>query len=124
MKVLLVEDDPVALGLVAHMLFSAGHDVETAGGGGEALSKLENEPLMVCDWEMPVMDGARLCRAARALPGGREMYLIMLTARGAADRFDALHAGADDYLIKPFDLHDLLASICAGERILAEKSAA
>ena len=126
MRLLLVDDDPMALAVVAQALAKSGHDIETAGGGLEALAKLADEPfrVLVCDWEMPGMDGPELCRAARAASHD-DLYVIMLTARsGEVARLDALHAGADDYLPKPFDLQDLLSSLRAGELVLAEKSAA
>ena len=125
MRLLLVDDDPIALAVVAHALAESGHDVETAGGGLEALAKLADEPfrVIVCDWQMPGMDGPELCRAARSA-SREDLYVIMLTARtGDAARLDALHAGADDYLPKPFDLQDLLSSLRAGERVLAGKAA-
>jgi DNA-binding response OmpR family regulator len=71
---------------------------------------------------MPGMNGAELCRAVRTM-GGQDVYVILLTARGADCRFDGLHAGADDYLDKPLDVNDLLASVLAGQRVLADAEA-
>lgn len=124
MRILVVEDDPMSRDLVAGTLRRAGHQVETAGDGREALGRLAGGliRMVVSDWHMPGMDGAELCRAIRA-SAGPDVYVILLTGKGAAARFDGLHAGADDYLDKPFDITDLLASVRAGERILASAPA-
>lgn len=131
MRILLVDDDPVFLDGLRHVLRRAGHDVESATDGVEALEKIEaagngigGKPpirLMICDWQMPSMSGPDLCRAARGLPAGQVdlLYILMLTSRGTdADRVDGLAAGADDYLAKPFDLTDLMSSIRAAELVL------
>ena len=124
MRVLVVEDDPVSRDLVAGALRHGGHDVETACDGREALEKLRGGAirLVVSDWVMPGMSGPDLCRAIRAT-AGQGVYVILLTAKGAAARFDGLHAGADDYLDKPLDVNDLLASVLAGQRVLADAEA-
>ena len=120
MRILVVEDDPASRDLVAGALRHGGHEVETACDGREALACLRGGAirLVVSDWSMPGMDGADLCRAVRA-SAGPDVYVILLTAKGAAARFDGLHAGADDYLDKPLDVGDLLASVRAGELVLA-----
>ena len=120
MRILVVEDDPMSRDLVAGALRHGGHEVTTACDGHEALAALRAGTirLVVSDWSMPGMDGADLCRAIRAT-AAHDVYVILLTGRGAAARFDGLHAGADDYLDKPLDVTDLLASVRAGERVLA-----
>ena len=125
MRILVVEDDLISRDLVAGALRRAGHQVETACDGVDALKKLAGGAvrMVVSDWQMPGMDGAELCRAIRA-SAGPDVYVILLTGRGAAARFDGLHAGADDYLGKPFDVTDLLDSVRAGERVLASAQAA
>lgn len=133
MRILIVDDDPLFLDGLRHVLRRAGHDVDTAFDGVEALEKLEaamtsGKPpvrLMICDWQMPGMTGPDLCRAARGLPSGQVhlLYILMLTSRGTADRFDGLAAGADDYLAKPFELTDLLSSIRAAELVLEGEKA-
>ena len=120
MRILVVEDDPISRDLVAGVLRRGGHDVATARDGHDALEQLRDGAirLVVSDWNMPGVNGADLCRAIRA-SAGPDVYVILLTGRGAASRFDGLHAGADDYLDKPLDTNDLLASVLAGERVLA-----
>ena len=126
MRILLVDDDPVFTDGLRHALRRAGHDVDTACDGVEALEKLglaaPGTPasptcyrLMICDWQMPHLTGPDLCRAVRGSTVGHALYIIMLTSRGPAARLDGLDAGADDYLGKPFEMSDLLSSIRAAE---------
>ena len=121
MRILVVEDDPMSRELVAGALRHSGHEVTTACDGAEALEQLKSGSirLVVSDWSMPGMDGADLCRAIRA-SAGQDVYVILLTAKGTGSRFDGLYAGADDYLDKPLDVTDLLASVRAGERVLGD----
>lgn len=127
MHLLLVDDEEKFLQIVQHNLVKLGHLVEIARDGAEALEKLKassagRQPvqLLICDWSMPGMDGAALCRAVRAAPTLSDVYVIMLTGRtGANDKMDGLYAGADDYLAKPFRLSDLLTSIRTAERVLS-----
>jgi len=73
--------------------------------------------LALLDWMMPGMDGLEVCRRVRE--SKKMVYVIMLTSRGAKENIvEGLHAGADDYLIKPFDKNELLARIQVGLRIL------
>jgi DNA-binding response OmpR family regulator len=130
MRILLVDDDPVFLDGLRHVLRRAGHEVEAAADGVEALERIEaagsasdGKPpirLMICDWQMPAMTGPDLCRAARGLAAGQAnlLYILMLTSRPDAHRVDGLAAGADDYLSKPFDLTGLMSSIRAAELVL------
>jgi two-component system, OmpR family, response regulator MprA len=111
--VLLVDDDEHLLGALRRGLSLRSFEVEVAGNADEALARLQaREPdVIVLDILMPGMDGLNLCRLVRerfAVP------ILMLTARDAVpDRVAGLEAGADDYLVKPFDLQELVARIRA-----------
>ena len=125
MNPLLVDDEEKFLQIVRHNLLKLGYAVEVAQGGEEALAKLRSPTappvhILICDWSMPGMDGADLCRAVRGTPSLSHVYVIMLTGRtGANDKMDGLYAGADDYLAKPFRLADLMTSIRTAERVLS-----
>lgn len=110
MRALAVEDDPrIQRDLVA-ALTAAGFRVETAGDGEEAwfLGDTENYDLVVLDLGLPSMDGLAVLKRWRA--NGRDMPVIVLTARGAwIERVEGIDAGADDYLPKPFHMEELVA---------------
>jgi diguanylate cyclase (GGDEF)-like protein len=119
--ILLVDDDDRLARLVAHHLTRAGYHVRTATNGLEALRIATNEAphIVVTDWMMPEMDGLQLCRALRKTESGRKTYVLMLTAKEDEDRIvDAFHAGADDFVTKPFNPRILLARVGAGQRIV------
>jgi two-component system, OmpR family, response regulator MprA len=114
MRILVVEDEPAVREAVERALRLEGYDVVLAGDGGEALETLDERPAdaVVLDLLMPRVDGLELCRRMR-LRGDRTPVL-MLTARDAVtDRVAGLDAGADDYLVKPFALDELLARVRA-----------
>jgi two-component system response regulator MprA len=114
MRVLVVDDDPAVRDSLARTLRFEGHDVETAGDGRAALDAVAvREPdAVILDVSMPVLDGLQTCQQLRA--GGVLVPVLMLTARdGVGDRVAGLDAGADDYLIKPFALQELLARLRA-----------
>jgi len=82
-----------------------------------ALRAQQGPALTILDWMMPEMDGLQVCRRIRE--SRKMVYVIMLTSLGAKENIvEGLHAGADDYLIKPFDKNELLARIQVGLRIL------
>ncbi len=117
MQVLLVEDDARVARLIARALTEAGHHVDTAddGAGGFARGATGEYELIVLDILLPEMDGIEVCRRLRKqhVP----TPILMLTARDAvSDRVRGLDAGADDYLVKPFALEELLARIRALQR--------
>src|SRR6266849_9684340 len=117
MHVLLVEDDPSVLGAVARALRGAGHKVELVTSGDKALSAATAVPYdaIVLDRGLPGLDGLEVCRQLRA--AGNAVPILMLTARAAVtERVEGLDAGADDYVVKPFALDELLARIRAFER--------
>jgi two-component system, OmpR family, response regulator MprA len=114
MRVLVVDDDTAVRSSLARTLKFEGHDVETAGDGRAALSVIrEREPdAVILDVSMPVLDGLEACRRLRA--DGVLVPVLMLTARDSVgDRVAGLDAGADDYLVKPFALQELLARLRA-----------
>lgn len=122
MRVLIAEDDLVSQKLLATTLHLWGYDVTVTGDGKAAWEELQKDDgprLAILDWMMPEMDGAEVCRRARASQHCRSSYLILLTARqSSADRVTGLKSGADDYLTKPFEREELRARIEVGERVL------
>jgi len=117
MNVLLVEDDPAVRGAVERALRHAGHQPALAADGIRALEQATAVPYdaVVLDLGLPGLDGLEVCRRLRA--AGNHVPVLMLTARAAvAERVFGLDAGADDYLVKPFALDELLARLRALER--------
>jgi two-component system response regulator MprA len=113
-RILVVEDDAAVRDSLARTLRFEGHQVDTAADGMEALDAVrEAEPdAMILDVSMPRLDGLRACRLLRA--DGVVLPILMLTARDSVgDRVAGLDAGADDYLVKPFALQELLARLRA-----------
>lgn len=103
-RILIADDDPLLRALLVHRLSADGHDLSTAGDGGEALAAIrEQSPdLIVLDALMPVMDGFEVLRRIKA-GGLSEAPVIMLTAlKREQDIVGALQLGAADYLVKPF----------------------
>ncbi|HEV2249428.1 MAG TPA: response regulator transcription factor [Candidatus Limnocylindria bacterium] len=117
MNVLLVEDDPAGRGAVERALRHAGHEPALATDGVRALQQVTAVPYdaVILDLGLPGLDGLEVCRRLRA--AGNAVPVLMLTARAAvAERVSGLDAGADDYLVKPFALDELLARLRALER--------
>lgn len=112
--VLVVEDDRSVRDAVERALSFEGYDVATARDGAEALSMVMNDPpdAIVLDVMMPHVDGLETCRRIRAR--GDDTPILILTARHeVSDRVAGLDAGADDYMVKPFALEELLARLRA-----------
>lgn len=110
----MVDDEPAVRDALERALRSAGYSVGTANDGQEALGAIERErpDVVVLDVLMPMLDGFEACRRLRE--AGDRTPVLMLTARDAVgDRVEGLDAGADDYLVKPFALEELLARIRA-----------
>jgi two-component system, OmpR family, response regulator MprA len=113
-RLLVVDDDPDVRDSLRRALGYAGYAVATAANGMEALSSLSRSPvdLVILDVLMPMLDGLEACRALRER--GNAIPVLLLTARDAIDdRVAGLEAGADDYLVKPFALRELLARVNA-----------
>jgi two-component system, OmpR family, response regulator MprA len=113
-RLLVVDDDPDVRDSLRRALAYAGYIVNTVSNGVEALSAVAQAPvdLIILDVMMPMLDGLETCRALRERGDGTPV--LVLTARDAVDdRVDGLEAGADDYLVKPFALRELLARISA-----------
>jgi len=125
MQVLIVDDDPIALDMMQNVVESMGHQVMTANNGREALKLMRTGQfrLVLSDWEMPEMDGLELCRQIRKLNLCGYVYFILITIhQGTQQIIDGLEAGADEFIAKPFDPHELTVRIRAGERILSIES--
>ena len=113
-RVLIIDDDRALRDALRRALGLAGYEVDTASGGEEGLSRIAARPpdAVLLDVSMPGVDGLEACRRMRA--AGDRVPVLMLTARDAVeDRIDGLDAGADDYLVKPFDIGELKARLRA-----------
>ena len=122
---ILVIDDSRAIRAQLRLLLQAcGFTVFEAGHGGEALDILAQEDIatIICDWNMPEMDGIQFCRALRNQHGFEQHYVIMLTANDSRDAiYELFDAGGDDYLTKPVDRIALTARLKGGLRISASR---
>ena len=123
-KILVVDDDRGVRTAIERALTFEGHAVVTANDGVAGLDALDDSiSLMVLDVSMPNMDGLEVCRRVRAAQN--DVPILMLTARHTTtDRVAGLDAGADDYLVKPFALEELLARVRALLRRLAPSTEA
>lgn len=111
-RILVVEDDPNLMTLIVNELGVEGYQVNSAADGIDGLNQIRptRPDLIILDWMLPGLSGLDLCQRLRQT--GDITPVIMLTARDAVpDRVAGLNAGADDYLIKPFSLQELLARV-------------
>ena len=123
MQVLVVDDSAVYRKLIGDHLHSWDFGVTLAETGYEAwrvLQQPQAPKLILLDWVLPDLDGIELCqRIRRARSTGQYVYIILLTSKeGRQNMLDAMQAGADDYLVKPFDESELKARLLVGKRIL------
>jgi DNA-binding response OmpR family regulator len=122
MHVLIAEDDRVTGEILARTLRKWNYETTLVADGARAWELLRDavQPtLAILDWMMPEMDGPDVCRRVRAERPEANMYLVLVTAReGRSDVVAGLDAGADDYVIKPFDPEELRARIAVGARVL------
>jgi two-component system chemotaxis response regulator CheY len=120
MKVLVAEDDPAVRGLLAEILGQDGHEVILAEDGDEAWAEYRQAApeVVIADWMMPRSDGLELCRRIRTEPANPYTYIVVVTGRAAsADALEAMRAGADDHLPKPFTVESLEARLVAASRL-------
>jgi two-component system phosphate regulon response regulator PhoB len=115
-RIMVVEDEDALGVLLRYNLEAEGYDVEVIERGDEAELRLQEAvpDLLVLDWMVPAVSGIELCRRLRQRPATERLPVIMLTARGEeADRVRGLSTGADDYLVKPFSMPELMARVRA-----------
>ena len=123
MEILIADDDSVARMLLDSVLENWGHQVVVVNDGQQAwdiLSQPDAPRLAIVDWMMPRIDGPELCRRIRRTPETLGLYVILLTSRrDPADIISGLQAGADDYIVKPFEPEELRARLGVGLRVVA-----
>ena len=122
MKILIAEDDAVSLALLESLLIEWGYSVIAVTDGKAALEVLQSKDspqIVILDWMMPEIDGLTVCQRVRELNKDRYVYIIFLTAKILTeDILNGLKAGADDYMVKPFNACELQMRINAGRRII------
>jgi adenylate cyclase len=119
-KILIVDDEPFNLDLLEQELADQQYDIERANDGVEALAKIESyaPDVVLLDYMMPNMNGIEVVRRLRESEKHRSLPVILVTAKGSQeDKIRGLDAGADDYVVKPFDSFELLARVRAMMRI-------
>jgi len=115
-RVLIVEDEEPLTLLLRYNLEAEGYEVDSVARGDEAEIRLREQlpDLILLDWMLPGLSGIELCRRIRVRPETERLPVIMLTARGEeGDRIRGLSTGADDYIVKPFSVPELLARVRA-----------
>lgn len=115
-RILVIEDDAALLTLLEYNLQAAGYVVATvvSAEDGEATLVSDAFDLIILDWMLPEMSGIELCRRLRRAGKVPQLPILMLTARGEeADRVRGLSTGADDYVVKPFSVPELMARVNA-----------
>jgi two-component system cell cycle response regulator len=122
-SVLIAEDDPIFRRVLQSWLQKWNYRVTAVENGLDAWNALQADndapQMVILDWMMPSLDGVEVCRRIRSRKQGPYRYVLLLTAKDARqDVVAGLDAGADDYLTKPFDIHELRARMQAGRRIL------
>ena len=114
--VLIIDDEHDFRAICAHVLDKGGYDTATAEDGTSGLAAFEDRrpDLVVLDGNMPDLDGIEVCRRLRKLPGGDKVPVIMCTVRSAVVAIqEGLDAGVTDYVLKPFEMDDLLTRVAA-----------
>jgi phosphoserine phosphatase RsbU/P len=121
-RALIADDDRIATEILSNALQRMNIDVAVATDGGAAWDLLaggDGPSLAIIDWMMPTIDGLELCRRVRQSAAHAHMYIILLTGRDERkDVVAGLDAGADDYIVKPFDPDELRARVHVGIRVL------
>ena len=106
MKILIAEDENISRMVLEASLKKRGHEVAAVENGLKAWEAFQKEyfPVLISDWLMPEMDGLALFRKIRELPRDNYTYLVLLTSlEGKTNYLEAMEAGADDFMTKPFD---------------------
>ena len=115
-RILIVEDEEALTHLLRYNLEVEGYEVESVARSDEAETRFKEglPDLVILDWMLPGLSGIELCRRLRARPESKLLPIIMLTARGEeSERVRGLATGADDYVVKPFSVPELLARVRA-----------
>jgi DNA-binding response OmpR family regulator len=126
-RVLVVDDEPDVCRLLTYSLGQAGFETLTANTAADALINVGRQPpdVVVLDLGLPDMSGIDVCKKLRADAHLADVGIIMLTARGAReDRIEGLEAGADDYVVKPFDVDEIVLRVRALSRRISERASA
>jgi two-component system, cell cycle response regulator len=122
MKLLVADDSPTSRAMLKSVLSHWGYEVILAEHGEEAWEKLaepDAPPMAILDWVMPHLTGPEVCRRVRASRREPYTYILLLTSKNTKlETVEGLEAGADDYIIKPFDQHELQVRLRAGKRII------
>jgi two-component system, OmpR family, alkaline phosphatase synthesis response regulator PhoP len=128
-RIYIIEDDQNICDLLVYKLQGSGFDAQGFGTGEQGLSAVVDSPpdVLLLDLMLPGMDGYEICRRIRETQATRDVYIIMLTARGEeGDRILGLEIGADDYMVKPFSVREVVAKVRAAlrrmERTQTEKN--
>jgi sigma-B regulation protein RsbU (phosphoserine phosphatase) len=126
MKILIAEDDTLTLGLLTELIRKWDYETISVNNGDSAFENLQanNDPLiLLADWQIPGVHGDELCRMARSNLPNKPLHIILTTATQLTvdSKVRALAAGADDYLLKPYDPRELQARLHVGERALVSQ---
>ncbi len=123
MRILIAEDDFTTRNMLAESVKKNGYEVILCADGAEAMTELQKDDspkLALLDWMMPKVDGLEIIQKIRKIKSQYVLYIIMLTIKdNKNDIIKALDSGADDYLVKPFDMGELLARLNVGKRMMA-----
>jgi two-component system, OmpR family, phosphate regulon response regulator PhoB len=115
-SLLIVEDEPALTELLRYNLEAAGFEVDAVANGEDAEQRLSDHryDAILLDWMLPGVSGIELCRRLRQRPQTKSLPVLMLTARGEeGDRIRGLSTGADDYVVKPFSVQEVVARVKA-----------
>jgi len=122
MKVLIADDSPTSRAMLRKSLARWGYEVVMAENGAEAwdiLEKPDAPPMAILDWVMPHLTGPDVCKKVRETRREPYTYILLLTSKNSKDEtIEGLEAGADDYIVKPFDQQELSVRLRAGKRII------